>query len=445
MRVLIIGAGNTGLQLGARLSALHHEVVIVDNGREGVERARESLDALVIEGWGAAPRVLDEAGIRESNLVAAVTGSDEVNILACAYAAAVGVGHKIARVRNTDYFEGWPGEGLRGMGVDRVVCDVEVTAKEIRNVLRLPGTVEVAELLGGRLIVVGIRVRSGSPLAGRRLEELPRFGEPSQKFRLVGVVRGDEAFVPHGRTLVTTGDVVYLAVNTRDVDEVLDWVQPSRRRGSRVIIVGGGAVGRRLAALLQPEMEVVLVERDRTQAERCSAECRGVTVVHGDCLEEETLREAAPDDQTGFAAVTGDDENNIIACLLARRLGIGLTVARISRQHYSPVISTLEIVDRVVNDHSALLNAIMGYVRGGHVRASRSLDGFPGEILEIAVEKKSRWEGRRLESAALPQGAIVAALQRGEEIIIPTGQTRLTAGDVMVIFSSPEAVARIRP
>ncbi|HIE11015.1 MAG TPA: hypothetical protein EYP62_05320, partial [Kiritimatiellae bacterium] len=297
----------------------------------------------------------------------------------------------------------------------------------------------------GQVIVLGIRVRPGSPLAGRRLEELSRFGEPSEKFRLVGMVRGEEAFVPHGRTLVTTGDVVYMAVNARDVEDVLDWVQPTRRRGSRVIIVGGGAVGRRLAVLLQSEMEVVLVERDRSRADCCSAECRGVMVVHGDCLEEDTLREAAPDDQTGFAAVTGDDENNIIVCLLARRLGIGLTVARISRQHYSPVISTLGIVDRVVNDHSALLNAIMGYVRGGHVRASRSLDGFPGEILEIAIEKRSRWAGRRLESAGLPQGAIVAALQRGEDVIIPTGQTRLTPGDVMVIFSSPEAVARIRP
>lgn len=433
------------MQLAARLSALHHEVVIVDSSREGAARARESLDVLVIEGWGASPGVLSEAGIRGSDLVAAVTGSDEVNILACAYAAAVGVRHKIARVRNTDYLGGWPGEGLREMGVDRVVCDVEVTAKEIQNVLRLPGTVEVAELLGGRLIVLGIRVRPGSPLAGRRLEELSRFGEPSEKFRLVGMVRGEEAFVPHGRTLVTTGDVVYMAVNARDVEDVLDWVQPTRRRGSRVIIVGGGAVGRRLAVLLQSEMEVVLVERDRSRADCCSAECRGVMVVHGDCLEEDTLREAAPDDQTGFAAVTGDDENNIIVCLLARRLGIGLTVARISRQHYSPVISTLGIVDRVVNDHSALLNAIMGYVRGGHVRASRSLDGFPGEILEIAIEKRSRWAGRRLESAGLPQGAIVAALQRGEDVIIPTGQTRLTPGDVMVIFSSPEAVARIRP
>jgi len=445
VRVLVIGAGNTGIKLAARLSDLRHEVVIVDSGAERLARAEELVDAMVVEGWGASPRVLERAGIRESQLLVAVTGSDEVNILACAYAASVGVRHKIARVRNLDYVEEPAGKILRGLGVDHVVCDKEVTAQEISNLLRRPGAVEVAGLLGGRLLLVGIRVREGSPLAGRRLQELAGGGGMVERVRVVGLLRGETSVVPHGGTLVTTGDLVYLAVRREDADAALDWLHPQRRRCHRVVIVGAGEVGRQLALSLAGDMEVVVIEREREAAEACSGECRHVLTIHGDCLEEETLREAGLSPETGFAAVTGDDENNIIACVMARRMEAGMTVARISRPHYSSVVGSLEIVDRVVSDHLAVLNTIMGYVRGGQVRVSRSLDGLPGEILEVVVRSGSRWAGRKLASLNLPAGAIVAAVQRGEQIIVPTGRTQLDEGDVLVVFATPDAARKMHP
>lgn len=446
MRVLIIGAGNTAMQLANRLIALHHEVVLVENDPEVAAQAREALDAIVIEGWGSSPTVLERAGLRQADMLVAVTGSDEVNILACAYAAEAGVAHKIARVARADYALSSVRPVVSRIGVDHLVCDNEVIAREIVSLLRLPGAVEAAEVLGGRVMLVGLRVPEGSPLAGRRLAELSSAGGVLEKVRLVGVVRGERARVPHGTTLITVGDLVYLAVCREDVDEALDWLHPSRQRCQRVVIVGGGEVGRRMACLLEEELSCSLIEKERAQAERCSEECRHTTVILGDCLEEETLVEAGvAGAAVGFAAVTGDDENNIIACVLARRLGASLTIARISRAHYPKILGALEIVDRVAGDHLAVMNAIMGYVRGRQVRASRSLDGLPGEIMEIDVTSGSRWVGRKLKALDLPRGAIVAAVQRGEAAMVPTGETTLCEGDVLVVFATPEAVARLRP
>ncbi len=443
MRILIVGAGNAGRYLAAKLGEERHDIVIVDRDEAALNEVAAQLDIQTIAGEGSSPKVLEKAELMKTDLLVAVTDKDEVNILACAFANAAGVPHKVARVSNPDFIHAHAKFDLRKMGIDLIISQKEECADEIFTILRMPGTIEAVDMLEGRVLAVGIKVHMDSPLVMQTLKEFPR-PELLQRIRFIGLVRADELLIPKGDTQLMIGDDLYFCGEPADVTAFLEWSSPEHERFEKVIIAGGGDLGLQLALRMEKTgTPVVLIERNTERAEACSLLLDRTLVIKGDALDQETLENAGVVRGCAFAAVTGSDENNIMICLLAEKAGATFTLAQVTRPEYVPIIGSLSLLDRAVSSHMSMINAILHFVRGKNVKAAALLHKLPGELLDVALPSGHRWVDKPIRSIRIPAGVMIATVLRGPAVTAPTGDLVLRADDRLILFSLPAAVSRI--
>jgi len=245
MRILIIGGGQTGGHLADKFCADSHDVVVIDPSAEALAELNAHLDLLTIQGDGANPGVLEEADLERADMVVAVTDRDDTNILACIFARARGVKRTVARVSSSAFLSSRHID-FSQLGVDLLVNQYDEYARDLYNVLRLPGSIEVADLLDERVMVVGMSIHMDSPLLGTSLN---RFAGKDwlQKIRFTAVVRGDQVMTPHGETTFLVGDDVYFAGEPDAIADFMQWAWPEYKRFQRVVIAGGGELGLQLA------------------------------------------------------------------------------------------------------------------------------------------------------------------------------------------------------
>lgn len=445
MRVLIIGSGNAGRTLAAKLCAEKHDVVVIDRRAEPLAELQSQLDVLTVQGEGASPSVLAKAEVAKADLVVAVTDRDEVNILACLLAHRTGVKHKVARVSNPDFIHPAEPFSFDTAAIDMIVSQKEECAQELFNILRMPGTLEAVDLLEGRITAVGIKVHMDSPLLRAPLKAFPR-PELLQSIRFIALVRGDALIIPRGDTEFMVGDDIYFAGRPADVSAFIEWAWPEHSKFVKVIIAGGGDLGLHLAQMLEPTpMQVVLVEKDEARANYCSGVLNRALVIRGNALDKETLQNAGIVEGCAFVAATGSDENNIIGCLLAADLKARFTLAQVAKPEYVPIIDNLSLLDRAVSPPLSMINAILHFVRGKHVKAAALFHKLPGELLDVVIPPKGKWAGKAVKDVDMPKGVIIASVSRGDEVLIATGDLILAAGDRLILFSTPQAVIKLEP
>jgi trk system potassium uptake protein TrkA len=474
MRILIIGAGNAGRHLAARLCEMSHAVVVVDREPERLATLDAQLDVMTVVGSGSSPATLEKAELRKADLLIAVTNSDEVNILACICAHEAGVPNTVARIVDTSLLDS-PLLDYKRLGVDCLVSQNMEAAEELFDILSNPGLLESVELLDGRVQIARIKVRPNSPLLGAALAELgvvrpdsdgATTGEPEgqapgpspiaqgsrkdvvdlfARIRFITAMRGEVVYIPKGDTHFEIGDDVYVAIQPGDLHRFLDWAYPGRQAFEKSVIAGGGGLGLDLARRLETEsVPAVLLERDVDRAGECSDVLHKTLVLHGDASDQEMLVSAGVGPDTAFVAITGDEELNIISCMLAHKLGAAFTLALVSKPEYVPVIRTLGLLSRVVSPHLSMVNAILHFVRGKHIRAAVCLHKAPGELLHVAVSRKHRWAGKPISRIKMPGDCLIATVLRGEDIHVPTGDLIIQEGDQLAIFALPAAVGRVQ-
>jgi trk system potassium uptake protein TrkA len=443
MRIVIIGAGNAGRNLAARLSEERHDIVVIDSDEERLARVQSQLDVQTIHGDGTDPFILEQAGLRKSDLLVAVTSRDEVNLLSCALANLVGVPMKVARVANRRPYMTDKGYDLKKLGIDLVVSQKEECAEEIFRILRMPGTTEAVDMLDQRALAVGIRVHMDSPMIMQPLSQFPK-ADLISRIRFIAVMRGDDVMIPTGETQFMIGDDVFIVGSPEDVSLLLEWASPEHAKFEKVVIAGGGDLGLELARRLdETDSDTVIIEKNLERAEFCSETLNKITVLHGDALNQETLSNADLVKGTAFVAATGDDETNIMICLLGEKSGATFTIAQVAKPDYVPIITRLSLLDRVVSSHVSMINAILHFVRGKNVKAAAILHRLPGELLEVALPATSNWCGKAIKNIKLSSGVLVATVMRGDELIPANGNLVLAAGDRLVLFALPKAVSRI--
>ena len=443
MRIVIIGAGNAGRQLAMRLCEERHSVVMVDADAEALAQAEAGLDILTICGRGSSPAVLEEAGVDKSDLLIAVTDNDEVNILACLFANSAGVKGKIARVTNPRYIHGSPRYDLQEMGIDLVINQKHECAREVFNMLQMPGALEAFDLFAGKVMVAGFSVNAVSPLLDRTPAECDRL-DLIQSVRVIAIRRRNELVVPHGNTVFKQNDLVYLVGQRPDITAFFDWVCPDIKPFEKVIIAGGGDLGLMLAKFIENDVECVLLERDEERARFCSAELNKTLILRADSLSESALEESGLHDRTAFVALTGDDEGNIMNCLMAQKKGTSFTVTQITRTDFVPVVEQLNLVNRVVSPYISTTNAILHYLRSKKVRAASLLHNLPGELLDVIITASSRIDGKRIQEIKIPNTAIIATVMRNGEVMTATGNLQLEANDRVLVFCHPDTVKKIQ-
>ncbi|WP_372845814.1 Trk system potassium transporter TrkA [Pontiella sp.] len=442
MRIVIIGAGNAGRQLAMRLCEERHNVVMVDASAQALAQAEAGLDILTVHGQGSNPCVLEEAQVDKSDLLIAVTDNDEVNVLSCLLGHAAGAKGTIARVTNPAFLKASEHYDLKKMGIDLVINQKHECAREVFNMLQMPGALEAFDLFDGKVMVAGFSVNAISPLLDRTPAECDRL-DLMQSVRVIAIRRDNQLVVPHGNTVFKQKDLVYLVGKRPDITTFFQWVQPDVEPFEKVIIAGGGDLGLMLAKCIENEISTVLLEQDEDRARFCSAELNKTLILRADALTESALEESGLRDKTAFVALTGDDEGNIMNCLMAQKKGAAFTATQITRTDFIPVVESLYLVNRVVSPYISTANAILHWLRSKKVQAASLLHNLPGELLDVIVEANGKIDGKCIREIKMPSTAIIATVMRQNDVLTATGDLQLEAGDRVLIFCHPDAVKKI--
>jgi trk system potassium uptake protein len=442
VRILILGAGDVGYHLARQLSEESHDVVVIEQDRERARAIQDTMDALVIEGNGASLTTLEKAGIAKTDLLLAVTSQDEINLMACLSASQYEVPKRIARVSKPDYYDHTGILPPERLGVDLMINPERECALETYQLLQSAAAAEFAQFEGGLVQLIGVRVKPNAPVAGRRLIEIGR-EMADVRALVVAIARGRETIIPSGRTRVEAGDQVFLMGEPQQLPEVLPLAGYARFDLRRVIIAGGSREGWFLAHMLEEHrIECTIIESNRARAVELAEDLSRSLVFHGDATDLELLELEGIGDADGFVAYTGNDETNLLSCLLAKSLGTRKVISLIDRFDYIPLVARVG-VDAAVSPRMAAVNAILSYVRRGSVLAVATLKGTPAQGIEFDVTSRFPHAGVPLANVSFPKGSLIGAIVRDETVIIPRGTDSIAVGDRVIVFAMPDALRAV--
>ena len=417
MNIVIVGAGRVGESVAESLLSEKNDITLVDTDVQRLRFLQERLDLRGVAGNAIQPSVLKDAGIEDADMLIACAPQDETNLVVCKVAHEVfRVPTTIARVRSPEFENGSPLLGKQGFAVDQVICPEQTVTAYIRKLIEYPEALQVLEFAHGLVSLVAVRAVAGGPLVQHSLSEIPNL-VPGADMRIVAIYRQDAALpVLDGATRIEPGDEVFVLAATAQLRAVLGAVRQMDRPVRRVMIAGGGKVGLRLAREIGSACEVKIIETQRQRCEYLATQLPAeVLVLHGDSTDEDLLGDENVEDMDLFLALTSDDEDNILSCLLAKRLGARRVLAVINRRAYADLVQGTQI-DIAISPSHTVIGELLAYVRRGDVEAVHSLRRGAAEALEAIVRgdvKTCRMAGRRIEEIPLPKGAQVGAIVRG--------------------------------
>jgi len=445
MRVLIAGGGEVASHIARRLIRESNEIVIVEESAARCGHLEEVFDARIVRGSAASPRTLAEAGLADADMLIAVTGADEVNLLACLIAQTdSNVKVKVARLRTHEVSAWRQISEDSGLKIDLIIHPESEAVSRILPVLRVPGVSGIVDFADGQIKMFGMLIEAQHWTVGKSLREIASSGAPKNLLAAV-IFRGSEVIIPHGEEQILAGDHVYLLTRSEDLDEVFDFLGLRRQeRLERVFILGGKQIGIQLAQELERQgVNVKLFEKDYDRCRKIAEILTHTIVVHGDGLDASTLIEENIRDVGAYMALTNDDEDNLIASLLARRLGAKKVVALINRLNYLPLGQRLGI-NASVSPRLATVDRILRFVRRGQVVSVTTLGDEEAEAIELVASADSRYVGKKLMEMKLPRGAIVGAVARSNgEVIVPRGHSTIEAEDRVIFFALESVVAQL--
>ncbi len=433
MHVLIIGAGEVGYHTALRLSREGHKVVVVDRNAEGIRKVNEQMDVQTLVGPGSSPLVLRKAEVDQADLVVAVTDSDEVNMQACRFARILAPSAtRVARIRSEDYLAFFEEVGAKTFDLDTVINPERELTAQIEQFLSVPAASSVADFAEGRVKLLGLKIPAASPLVGRAMAELHPAGGPP--FLVAAIERGGRTVIPRGNDVLLPEDVAYVVARETAIDDVMLHFGLQSTQVRNLIVVGGGAIGRMVAAgAARRGIKVRVIERDEAKCEAMVEQLKDVMVLHGDGTDLSLLEEENVGAADVFAAVTDDEEDNVLIALLGKKMGAKRTIARVAHMGYVPLVSTLGL-DLVVSPRFAAVGAILRHLRRGKVLSVAALKDEGAEVIEVEAQETSALVGKPLAQVKLPVGVLVAAVVREGEVLVPDGSTVVQPGDHLVIF-----------
>jgi len=434
MNISIAGGGRVGFHLARLLAAENHDVTVIELAQGRVEHVDYALDVSTIRGSASDVMVLQEAGVSNSDLFVSVTGVDEVNLVSAATAKGLGAKQVVARVDNPVYIESnILYETI--LGIDFLLSPNALTAMEITRYIERPGMIAAEDFGRGLVQVRQLRVME-SPNNGQTLKELSL---PSEVL-LGTITREGRAMVPHGDSTIEKGDLITLVGKREQMDRVQKIFQAKEPKPERVMVMGGGSIGLHLAHMLEHDGRAVKVfDWDMERCKYLASQLPKTKVVCRDATSKEALQQEHVGDWDVFVATTHDDERNIMAAVLAKEQGISRTMCVVHQPDFASLVGKLGI-DHAVTPRASLANRVMRLVHQASTTTSTVLEEGQIEIVEYDVTGKSPAIGKRLSELKLPRGVLVATIIRGEDVIVPRGESRIASGDSVICIASPETL-----
>ena len=437
MKIVILGAGVTGSSVAGALASEENDIVVIDKKPHLLSALKSRLDIGTIEGNAAHPSVLNQAGVGTADMVIAVTDRDETNMLACQVINTLFTKPKtIARVRAIDFLN--HPELFQPGGIDIVISPEQVVTEAIHNLIKYPGALHVSQFADGLVRLVSIRVVPNGFLTGKRIHEVKEKLSDGM-IRIVAIFRNGKAIVVNGEAVITTGDEVFFVGPRDKVRKTLADLHKLESPIKSILLAGGGHVGKRLAMALENNYHVKVIEQDLNRAKEISNDLRKTMILHGDCTDEILLQEEQIEDIDLFCAITNNDGINLISAALAKKLGVKKSICLINNNSYLKLLEDTDI-DLAIQPKLETLGGILRHVRKGDVVGVSSVCGGSAEAIEaIAHRSKNSASGSvvglRVDQINLPDGVILGALIRDQEMIQVHHDTVFAEGDHVVMFA----------
>jgi trk system potassium uptake protein len=447
MKVIVLGAGQVGFAIARYLASAGNDVTVIDQRQELTQKIGESLDIQAMTGFASHPEVLAQAGAADAELLIAVTYADEVNMVACQVAHSLfNVPTKIARVRHQSYLQPrWQDLYRREhLPIDVIISPEIEVARAIARRLEVPGATEVTPFADDKVRLIAARCGKDCPILDTPLRQLT-FLFPDLHLTIVGIIRGDQLFVPSGDDHLIEGDEVYSVVETGHTARVMRAFGHEEKIPERIVIAGGGNIGLFLAQQLEgsrPRATLTLIEMAPERARYVADKLPRTTVLHGDARDREIHEEANLRSAEAIVCVTNADEVNIMAALLAKRYGCQQALTLVNNNVYAPLLGSLGI-DVVINPRETTVSSILQHVRRGRIKSAHTIRDGEAEVFEAEALETTPLVGQTLRDARLPPGVIVGAIVRDNQVISARADTVIRARDRVVVVARAQAVKKV--
>ena len=448
MNIIVCGAGKVGFSISKQLSSQGHSVTVIDQSSEDIKKINDTLEVKGIVGRATLPSVLENAGAEKTDMIIAVTRNDETNMVVCQLASSLfNISKKIARIRTKDFLEGKWNKlyNKSNIPIDVIISPEIEVAKSLYRRLEAPGALDNVPFANNKIKMLEISVEKNCPIKDIPLKDLTtKF--PNFKANIVGAVRKDKFIFLKKNDKMIVDDNIYLVVSSEHLNEIIRAFGHEEKISSKILIIGGGNIGLHLAKMLETNLEnvrVKIIEKNKQRAEEIATELSSSIVINGDALEDDILKEANLEESETVLALTNDDENNIMACVLAEKNGPGKrTIAIVNKSNYSLLQSSLNI-DDLVDPRMTTVSRIMEHVHKGTIGTVYSLLDGEYEFIEAKVLEKSELLNKKIKDSDLPEDVRVGAVVRNKQVIIPRSNFIFEKDDLVVLLASREKLKEI--
>jgi trk system potassium uptake protein TrkA len=436
MRIIIVGGGVVGYSLAEQLLRDKHHLALIEADPDLCRMISEKLDLQVFTGSGSSPALLKEAGIDEADMVLAVTPNDEVNMIVCAIAAQYNVKRRIARLRSKEFAEGSKLVDLEKIGVTAVIHPEKVLVDHIMQFVRTPKALESAEFEGGRILLRGYRVTEQMELAHKTPREIREEIAPHAVL-FSTLVRNGVGVIPDGETRIEPGDILYTLFPRESLERFLKLVGVEKKDSRKIVMTGDSFSALELArALDRTEHNVVFIDPNLEHAQAAAGMFERIEVLHGDCTDNDLLRDLNVDKASFFIAVSDEADYNMLSALLAKAEGAQEVIATTTESRHDKLFHSIGI-DHVINPRLTTAREILESISRGHIGAVVKLSDVDIEAVRFIVDPDSSMAGAKVKKIAhkLKRGSIIGVIVRGDEMILPDGETVIEPDDHMIIIT----------
>ena len=440
MKIVIAGAGEMGSHLARMLSGHGHDITIVDSDQKLLSEVGSLADVITVEGDSTAFGVLRKASVRRCDLFIAVNHQENDNIVAAMLAKKLGAKKSIARIDNNEYLEPNNKEVFIDMGIDYLFYPEKVAAREVINLLGHTASTEYVDFSSGKLSLAVFKLDPSSPLVGTEPGAADDGEAPG--YRTVAITRGGQTIIPRSGETLMEGDVVYIIARQDAVAEVMEFSGRSNVEIKNMMILGGSRIGMRIAAELQNEVNIKLVDYNADKAYRLAETLDKTLIINEDGRNTEAMLEEGLANMDAFVAVTGRSETNILAAMLARQMGVKKVIAEVENLNYIDLAESIGI-DTIINKKLVTASNIFRFTMSTDVQAIKCLTGSDAEVLEFIVKPNSPATKARIRDWGLPEDVIVGGIVRGDKAFIAVGNMEVNPYDRVVIFAMPASVGSV--
>ena len=441
MKIVIAGVGEVGSHLAKMLGSEYHEITVVDNDPKRLESIAGMVDVIVVEGDCTTFATLKKAAVRKADLYIAVLPEETSNVVSAMLAKQLGARKTIARIDNNEYLEPNNKEMFINMGIDYLFYPEKAAAQEVINLLGHTSTTEYVDFSGGKLSLVVFKIDAASPLIDKSLIEITG-DRDSLPYRTVAISRDGETIIPRGNDRFQEGDNIYVIANQSAEKEVVAFSGKTDIDIKNMMILGGSKIGVQVASELQDEVNIKLVDYTPEKAYKLAEQLERTLIINEDGRNTDAMIEEGLSNMDAFLAVTGRAETNILAAMLAKRLGVKKVIAEVENLNYINLAENMGI-DTIINKKLIMASNIFRFTMSTDVQAIKCLTGCDAEVLEFIAKPNSPATKGQIRELDFPHDAVIGGIVRGDRSYIATGSMEINAFDRVVVFALPSAIARI--